>query len=64
MRTNEAINRAKLEEISYGGEWIDYTVADLAPFSYGKGLPERERNPQAAFLYMAQMGSSGFMASH
>ena len=46
------------------GEWIDCTVADLAPFSYGKGLPERERNPQAAFLYMAQMGSSGIMTSH
>lgn len=43
------------------GEWIDCTVADLAPFSYGKGLPERERNPQGR---IPVYGSNGVVGYH
>lgn len=46
------------------GEWREVTIGDLAPFAYGKGLPERRRNASGTSLSMARMVLLAFMMSH
>jgi type I restriction enzyme S subunit len=43
------------------GEWRETTVGDFAPFAYGKGLPERQRDP---FGDVPVFGSNGIVGSH
>jgi len=43
------------------GEWQDITIGKFAPFAYGKGLPERSRNPNGAFPVF---GSNGVVGWH
>lgn len=42
------------------GEWIDTTVGEIAPFSYGKGLPERERKQTGSVPVYGSNGIVGF----
>jgi type I restriction enzyme S subunit len=43
------------------GEWVEVTVGDFAPFAYGKGLPEHQRDP---FGDIPVFGSNGTVGVH
>ncbi|MCL6582687.1 MAG: restriction endonuclease subunit S [bacterium] len=43
------------------GEWHEVTVGDFAPFAYGKGLPEHQRDP---FGDIPVFGSNGTVGVH
>ena len=43
------------------GEWRETTIGEFAPFAYGKGLPERERDP---FGDVPVFGSNGIVGYH
>ncbi|WP_110249726.1 restriction endonuclease subunit S [Chloracidobacterium thermophilum] len=42
------------------GEWRETTIAKLAPFTYGKGLPERQRNANGNIPVYGSNGVVGF----
>jgi len=44
-----------------GSEWSHTTVGSFCPFSYGKGLPEKKRNPNGSFKVY---GSNGPVGTH
>lgn len=44
-----------------GSEWRETTVGEFAPFSYGKGLPQRKRNE---FGRIPVYGSNGIVGYH
>jgi type I restriction enzyme S subunit len=41
--------------------WAHTTIGDFAPFLYGKGLPEKERNSAGSVLVY---GSNGVVGKH
>ena len=43
------------------GEWQETIIGNFAPFNYGKGLPERQRDP---FGNVPVFGSSGIVGFH
>ena len=43
-----------------GGEWKETTVGEFCPFHYGKGLPERKREPGCVPVF----GSNGQVGMH
>ncbi len=43
-----------------GGEWLETTVADIAPFAYGKALPEGQRNTTGKVPVYGSNGIVGF----
>nr|BAL57129.1 type I restriction enzyme, S subunit [uncultured prokaryote] len=43
------------------GEWREVTIGDFAPFAYGKGLPEHQRDP---FGDIPVFGSNGMVGVH
>ncbi len=42
------------------GEWRETTIAEFAPFTYGKGLPERQRNTNGKIPVYGSNGVVGF----
>jgi len=44
-----------------GGEWRRTTIGEFCPFTYGKGLPERLRNPSGS---VPCLGSNGVVGYH
>jgi len=42
-------------------DWVDTTVGDFCPFTYGKGLPERARNSAGT---VPVFGSNGVVGTH
>ncbi len=44
-----------------GSEWKETTIGSFAPFSYGKGLPERQRNQDGT---IPVFGSNGIVGTH
>ena len=44
-----------------GNEWVNTTVGEFAPFTYGKGLPERARNESGT---VPVFGSNGVVGKH
>ncbi|MGC8719062.1 MAG: restriction endonuclease subunit S [Thermodesulforhabdaceae bacterium] len=42
------------------GEWRETTLGEFAPFAYGKGLPERTRNPSGNVPVFGSNGIVGF----
>ncbi len=43
-----------------GGEWREITIGSFAPFTYGKGLPERQRNSTGRVPVYGSNGVVGF----
>lgn len=44
-----------------GSEWLATTISSFCPFTYGKGLPAKKRNPDGYFLVY---GSNGPVGTH
>ncbi|MCY3951861.1 MAG: restriction endonuclease subunit S [bacterium] len=41
-------------------DWREFTIGDWSPFSYGRGLPERSRNPTGATRVYGSNGPVGY----